>query len=547
MDARQIVNRFNALESERKDLETSLEDVSRYVCLNDGGFFESLHTESEIDRTHGEVLDITANNASQLLASKINGNLTSPSTKWFDIVFESDDLNENVEAKEWIEEVSSIIFMTLQESNFNLQAAELYYDLVSFGTTAIVEEFDEEGEVVFANVSIRNFMFEETYRGGVAKFYHREQLTPYQIVDKHGVDNVPDNILQKLDNDTEAITKMDVIKCIYIRQDRKNIDTSKPLPAEARPVGCKYILRDTSEMIGKEDGYYEMPVFVPRWRKETASKWGRSPARDALPDILNLTMVKADDATGRAKTINPPMAVNQRDLISDIDLESGGMTVMKDINGIKVLESGFNPQVSMEYIGVLTDQIRQTFFVDSLELKESPAMTATEVNARREQIQQSMSITVGRLSSEFLEPLIMRTFSLLQRANKLPEPPKLDLEKQPEFKVEYTSPLPRAMKSGTANSIAEVMGLVGQMGEVYPNAIDIIDEDDAVRTFALLKGMPAKSIRSVTEVEQRRKDREKERAQMMQMQQQQMQMESAVKGTQAMKNVADSGMNAQLQ
>ena len=104
MKAIEICKRFEMLVSERKDLDTTLEDVSTYVCLNDGGFFQSLHTENEIKRNHGEVLDSTANNASQLLASKINGNLTSPSTRWFDIVFEQDELNENVQAKEWIEE-----------------------------------------------------------------------------------------------------------------------------------------------------------------------------------------------------------------------------------------------------------------------------------------------------------------------------------------------------------------------------------------------------------------------------------------------------------
>ena len=545
MEPINIVRRFEALESERKDLDTNLEDVSTYVCLNDGGFFQSLHSENEIKRNHGEVLDITANNASQLLASKINGNLTSPSTRWFEIRFQDDEMNDNVDAKEWIEEVSNIIFMTLQESNFNLQAAELYYDLVSFGTTAIVEEV-EGNKVVFANISIRDFYFEETYSGGVARFYHREQLTPYQIVDKHGIENVPQSIVEKMSDEKTATEKMDVIKCIYYREEVKGIRTDKPLPPEMRPVGCKYVLKETAEMIGTEDGYYEMPVFIPRWRKETASKWGRSPARDALPDVLSINSAKADDALARAKTINPPVIVSQRDVLSDIDLEAGGMTVLKDINGIKVLESGFNHQISMEYINVLTENIRQVFFVDSLELKQSPAMTATEVNARREQIQQSMSITIGRLSSEFLEPLIMRTFAILQRLDQLPQFPELQLEKEPDFQIEYTSPLPRAMKAGTAGAIAEVMGMVGQMAQVYPEAVDIIDQDDAVRTYALLKGAPAKMLLSENKVNKKRQQRAQQQQAAMQAQMQAQEAMIAKDTSVAMKNIADSGVADQM-
>ncbi len=539
-----IVRRFEALESERRDLDARLEDVSVYICLNDGGFFQSLHSENEIKRNHGEVLDITANNASQLLASKINGNLTSPSTRWFEIRFQDDAMNDNVDAKEWIEEVSNIIFMTLQESNFNLQAAELYYDLVSFGTTAIVEEVEGQS-VVFANVSIRDFYFEETYSGGVARFYQRQQLTPYQIIDKHGIDNVPQSIVERAGEEKTATEKMDIIKCIYYRKELKGIRTDKPLPPEKRPVGCKYVLKETAEMIGIEDGYYEMPVFIPRWRKETASKWGRSPGRDALPDVLSINSAKADDALARAKTINPPVIVSQRDVLSDIDLEAGGLTVLKDINGIKVLESGFNHQISMEYINVLTENIRQVFFVDSLELKQSPAMTATEVNARREQIQQSMSITIGRLSSEFLEPLIMRTFSILQRLEQLPPFPDLLLEKEPDFQIEYTSPLPRAMKAGTAGAIAEVMGMVGQMAQVYPDAVDIIDQDDAVRAYALLKGAPAKMLLSENKVKEKRQQRAQEQQAVMQAQLQAQEAAVAKDTAAAMKNIADSGVRDQ--
>ena len=165
MNGTDIIRRYEALVSERKDLDQSLEDIATFVCLTDGGFFQTLHTETEIKRNHGEVLDITANNASQLLASKINGNLTSPSTRWFDIVYEQDELNENVKAKEWLEKVSNIIFMTLQESNFNLQSAELYYDLVSFGTTAIVEEVDEEDKVIFANVQTKQLEYCQVVMG----------------------------------------------------------------------------------------------------------------------------------------------------------------------------------------------------------------------------------------------------------------------------------------------------------------------------------------------------------------------------------------------
>ena len=52
-----------------------------------------------------------------------------------------------------------------------------------------------------------------------------------------------------------------------------------------------------------------------------------------------------------------------------------------------------------------------------------------------------------------------------------------------------------------------LMGL-GQMAQVFPEALDLVDTDQAVRTVATLRGVPAKVLLSEQEIEEKRAKRQ---------------------------------------
>ena len=138
MNNLEIKKRFNALELERRGSVEQLWDLIERFCLPfRGDFYQSLNSEHEVDWHRRDIYDATAVFAIQSLAARLQGDLTSPSQKWFDLRFRDPTVAENDKAMEWLEDVSNRIHEALQDSNFNIEIAESYIDLVGFGTAVI--------------------------------------------------------------------------------------------------------------------------------------------------------------------------------------------------------------------------------------------------------------------------------------------------------------------------------------------------------------------------------------------------------------------------
>ena len=510
----EIKKRFNAIELERRGSVEQLWDlIERFVLPFRGDFYQSLNSEHEVDWHRRDIYDSTAVFAVQSLAASLQGNLTSPSQKWFDLRFRDPQIAENDEAMEWLEEVSNRIHEALQDSNFNIEIAESYIDLVGFGTTVLTEEHKGPDDLVwdglnFQALPVREMFFEEDHEKGVWILYRRMQMTAVQMVSQFGEDGVPQNIKDLYDSNEAATTRHKVIFAIYPRTDKQNADTSKVLAAKERPFGHKYILYTGAKTLGEEGGYYEMPAFVGRWRKVAGSRWGHSPASVALADILTANQLIEAMLEAASKNIDPTTFANEQALIGDLDLDRGALNVVNDIDGIRVHEAGSRFDTSAVELGRLQDQIRSAFYQDQLELKDSPAMTATEVNARMEMIQRLIGPTFGRLQNDILDPLVQRSFNIMYRAGQLPDLPEgLQIS---QMDIEYTGPLPRAQRMETAQAIDRWSMGLAEKAEIFPEALDLIDNDRAELLKARLMGVPAIAMRGKDDVEKMREERQAE-------------------------------------
>ena len=507
----EIKKRFNALELERRGSVEQLWDLIERFCLPfRGDFYQSLNSEHEVDWHRRDIYDATAVFAIQSLAASLQGNLTSPSQKWFDLRFRDPEIQENDKAMEWLEETSDRIHEALQDSNFNIEIAESYIDLVGFGTTVLTEESVGNDDLVweglnFQALPVREMFFEEDHKKGVYAMFRRLQMTAIQMLSQFGEEGIPKSIKDQVEANDAATRRHIVIFAIYPREDKKNADVSKPLSAKERPFGHKYILYTGAKTLGEEGGYYEMPAFVGRWRKVAGSRWGHSPASVALADILTANQMVEAMLEAASKNIDPTTFANETALIGDLDLDRGSLNIVNDIDGIRIHEAGSRFDSSVFHLERLQDAIRQAFYQDQLELKDSPAMTATEVNARMEMIQRLIGPTFGRLQSDILDPLIQRSFNIMYRAGQLPDLPEgMEIA---EMDIEYTGPLPRAQRMETAQAIDRwVMGLAAN-ADIFPEAIDLLDLDSAELYKARLMGVPAVAMRGKEEVEKLRADR----------------------------------------
>ncbi|MHC4984327.1 MAG: portal protein, partial [Planctomycetota bacterium] len=452
MDTNQIIKRFNAAKSDRQIVQQTWQAIELFIRPHSGKFFRDNSGEASIEWRRRNVYDSTAVMAAQSLSSSLHGVLTSPAMRWFNFQYRNNDLRDDHEASLWLENAALVTYDSLQDSNFNLEINETYRDITSFGTGFLVEEPVVDiakpwQGVEFTSVKVKEAYFEEDEYGAVKVFYRHMEWTASRIVDKFGIEKVPDKIKQAYERgDDQAF---DIVFCVFPKDlttpEAQKLTETRTLLPENRPYQYRYIcLEGKTEL--ERGGYYENPVYAPRWLTTSESRWGHSPATIALADVLTLNQLVELVLKSAEKVIDPAILMNERAGFTDLSLGAGEVSVGRDIDGIRTFESGARFDVAQLRVEDLRNNIRQYFFVDQLALKESPAMTATEVQVRYELMHRLLSGTMARLRQDLLHPLVSRTFKLLFRAGQLGDPPA-SVGAGVDVDIEYLGPLARAQRA----------------------------------------------------------------------------------------------------
>ena len=551
MNASEIVSRYDALWGIRKTPEQTWDLIEKFICpIRGGKFFQDQSSEHEIDWRRGrDVFDSTAILAANTLASSVHGALTSPSNRWFNLRFRNDTLNDDDAAVEWLQKSAEAIWYALQESDFNLQINEAYLDLVTFGSSCVIEEANDEIQwsgLDFSTLPIREVYFEPDHKGQILNFYRRHEWTPLQIVSKFDDKDIPDHIKEKAKQPGQADNKLTVIMAIYPRKSKKDADTAKLLKPKDRPFGRKYILHSDATELGEEGGYYEMPAYLPRWQKASGSMWGYGPGTIAISDTMTLNTMVEQRLGAAAKAIDPASLVTERGLMSDLDLTPGGQTVVRDVDGIRPYESGARFDVADQLIMDYRVNINKIFLVDRLELKESPAMTATEVNARFDLMQRLLGPVFGRLQTDLLDPMIERTFRILLRGGQLPQMPDVLMQQdEDDLEIDYVGPMARAQKSDMIENMTQWMGMMGEMGQLFPELNMLPDAQSFGRELGKAMNVPAVVIRSKEEVDKEIKAKEQQAIEQRQIEMAMGQGEAMQKAGAGAKSAAEAGIPVQ--
>jgi len=536
MQSETIVKRFRQLQAQRKNLDTKLQDIDHFVVPGRGEFFNDMLTEHQTDWNRAHLYDSTAVVAVKRLSSFIHGSLTSPFIKWFSLRYRDEDMNTDAAAKEWLEDTEERLWQAMIESDFDNNAAEMYLDIASFGTALIMAEPENDIEwegIDFTTLPVMDSYFEMGPDGLPYRVYRRLRYTRLELEERFP--DMPDDITFEDSEDSSVDAKIEVVFCVYYRDRNAVGEDSGLLKPEDRPVGYQYVMLNGNEML-EEGGFYEYPAMVIRWAKTAGSKWGNSPSLDLLPDIKQLNELVAQTSEARAKALDPPYVTTERGIIGDLDLEPGGLTVVTDMDELQPLVNASRFEQADIERERLQASIRDGFFLDQITYKDSPAMTATEVLERKQLMMQASSTTLGRLKTDFLNPVLMIMFQLMMRQGQLKELP--ESAQGQEMDIEYVSPMPRAQKAEQAMGIETWLGGIANFVEIFPEMMDVVDTDQAIRTMADLRGVPAKCLKTDEEVEQVREARAEQQQQMQEAQNIQM-------GGEAMKAAGEGAQAAQ--
>ena len=522
-----IKKRCANLESVRATWEDHWQEILDYVMPRKA---DVTFVRSKGEKRTEVLYDSTAITANNLLAASLQGTLTSASLPWFHLKLRDTELNQNRDVQLWLEDAAKRMYEIFNESNFNTEVHELYLDLVSIGTGAIfVEEgnkgFDKEG-IHFNCLHIAEYFIQENINGKVDTLYRKYKLTARQAIQEFGEENVGEKILESVKEKPDK--EFNFIHAVEPTEDYERAvgKSNTKLPVHS----CHVCTED--KMVVRTGGYNEFPYLVPRWSKATGEIFGRSPSYNALPDIKTLNKAVEIGLKAWAKAIDPPLLVQDDGVIGRVRMTPAGITVVRHDGAIKPLQIGSNWQITDMKENQLRTSIRQAYYSDQLQLQDGPQMTATEVQVRYELMQRLLGPTLGRFQSEFLNPLIERTFGIMLRAGALlPEPEVIQGQK---IDVEYVGPLARSQRMEESVAIDRLYELAMNVVQVDPSIMDNINHDEAIRLRGDLLGVPKIILRARDEVEELREQRQQAQMAQQQAEQQQQAAQAALTQGQAM-------------
>ena len=502
-----LLSRYERLEGQRQNWETHWQEVADYMQPRKA---DVIKKRSRGDKRMEQVFDSSPIQAVELLAASLHGMLTNPSTPWFTLRFKDEDIDNEDEAKLWLESSTDAMYTAFNRSNFQQEIFELYHDLITFGTAAMFIEEDNDDIIKFSTRHINEVFIAENDKGRIDTIYRRFNISARAAMQKFG-ESVSADVQGKAKKN--PYDEVEILHAVYPRSEfNPNKKDKANMPFES--VYMEY--KNGNEL--SVGGFKEFPFVVPRYLKASNEIYGRSPAMTALPDVKMLNEMAKTTIKAAQKQVDPPLLVPDDGFLLPVRTVPGGLNFYRSgtRDRIEPLNIGANNPLGLNMEQQRRDSIRAVFYVNQLMMQQGPQMTATEVIQRNEEKMRLLGPVLGRLQSELLKPLIDRVFAILLRNNMLPQAPEFLSGR--DIEIEYVSPLAKAQKSTELQSIMRAVEILGSLANVAP-VFDYVNFDNLVKHLADIVGVPQKILKSQSQVNAERQQAQQQQQEMQQMQQ----------------------------
>lgn len=496
-----------SLENEQSSFKVHWRDLADYILPRRAQF--TLSQTNRGERRNQKIINATATLAARTLASGMMGGVTSPARDWYRLSTPDPALSENGQVKIYLHEVTKRMNAVFLKSNLYKALPNLYGDMGTFATAAMMVEEDFEDVARFYTFPIGSYKIALDDKGRVRVFSREFRQTVRQLTKKFGVRDENGNL--NTSNFSESVKTainrnqwdqwVDVCHIIRPNEDfnPKSL-TSKLFESiyfEKGTVTATAGASSVSDVYLRERGYDYFPVLCPRWETTGEDIYGTNcPGMTALGDIKSLQVMEKRSAQAIEKMVNPPMIGPSALKRSKASILPGDITYLDEREGTK----GFRPAHEVNFrIGELEEKMRQkenlirrAFYEDLFlmlanDTRRQP-VTAREIDERHEEKLLALGPVLEQLNQDLLDPLIDIVFDLMSRQNLLPEPPE-ELQGQ-TLKVEYISIMHQAQKIAGLAGIERFAGFVGDMASFIPDVLDKIDADQTVDEVAEIMGVP---------------------------------------------------------
>lgn len=510
--ARAIIKRHESAKACRTNWDSFWQDITNFFIPDKNDVFEKFNREKG-DRKHNRLYEGSAIHFSEVLANTLHSMLTNPSQVWIEFNHKNKKINQVPRVRKYLQDLAQLMIDTLNNSNFQSQIHEFYMDLVTLGTAVLGIFEDDEDIIRFDSKPIYHFYIKENPQGLVDELSYIEEMDMDKAFEKFGEEAFGEEAQRIKEG------KKKDLKILHYIMPRPRAERNGFGP-KSKPFMSIYIYVD-KEIILKEDGYNEFPFIVSRWMKLTDEMYGRSPAMKALPDVKMLNQIMKTTIRGAQKIVDPPLMVPDDGLLGRVNTRPGGLIPYRAGTEDRVfpLETRSQPNIGVDIMQDVRERVSKHFFIDQIQLREGPQMTATEVNARVDINLRQLGPILGRQTYEFLQRMIARNLQIMIRKGEIPEDVPPELQEEFDLDVFFTSQIAKAQRASEAQDLVDFLAVLQPIIELDPSASDVVDIDETIRKIANLRGVTEDIFRTEEEIQELRDARAEQEAKAQQTQQ----------------------------
>jgi hypothetical protein len=453
------------------------------------------------------ILDETGTWAMRTCAAGLMSNEMSPSRQWFKLKPALTSREQAPpDAAAWFEEVENRIAIVMNRSNFYQEAAQMFEDLVTFGTGPMLIYEDEKDLVRCYTPCPGEYLLSSSSSNRVGVFARLFVMTVSALVEMFGLENCPKEVQDQWKQKGAALE----VERLVAHMIEPNFPVQVPGLEDEEDIGvvpggfawreCYWCWGLNGEYPMSWGGFHEPPFVVPRWAVTSNDAYGRSVGMDVLPAILQLQVMAARLAEAEEKLVRPPLLASLDMKNEPSSILPGRITYVQSLSADKGMRPAYtvNPEIRefMESMAAVQARINKGFFVDLFMGLEqvTKQMTAFEVAQRNQEKLQVLGPVVERLQNECLAPAIGRIFRIMERKLLLPPLPQ-SLVGVP-LGIEYVGVLALAQKAAKTASLERFAQVLGQMTATNPAAADTWDEDAWIREYGQDLFLPSKILRT---------------------------------------------------
>jgi hypothetical protein len=508
------------METERAEFLEEWRDISDYIQLRRGRFLLDENRKNR-RRRGNKLLNEKALFASRTCGAGMLAGVSSPSRPWLKVGTGDKALNENANAKRWIDQVERLIYDVFSASNYYHVKQQSYRDMGDFGQGPVIIDEDFDNVINCYCSPPGEYYLSVNHVGVVDTCYRDMRLSTLTMMEKfHRFGGVPKEVRAAYDRG-DYDNMWDVVSAIEPNfrhiKDERGINGMPFIDV----YYCLKVEDKDGNAICRTTGSHENKISAPRWDVQPGDIYGDGPGSLILPTSKSLQVLERRKGQMVDKMAAPPtQSPSGKGEHNPVNHAPGGNTYYNPTQNAAGRAISPLYEVQGQQLAAVRDEgatLEQRIdigyfvplFMATLESNRRQ-VTAREIEERHEEKLIALGPVLERTHYEGLNNDITRVYGILNRHRVLPPPPPEIADRLKEVQVEYISLLATAQRAIGAGPIERLVGFVGNMGAVWPSSYDKINPDKVIDEYADVVGAPAVIVYSDEEVKAARQQKQQQ-------------------------------------